>query len=122
MHQHPAATWNAIAETQELQTEWAELMFPLPQEEMDEALERETAKLAEEMGSRMVAVAYLRVMPLLWEAEAIEAFQATGAPLADGMTAMGTVQEAVIAASRDYVLTMQDQQRLEEKLRTPPTV
>ena len=121
MHQHPAATWNAIAETQDLRTGWAQQMFPLPQDEMDLALDREETALAEEMGGAKLAAAYLKVMPLLWEAEAVQTFAGTGDPRADGLMPMATVQEAVIAASRDYALTMAEQRTLEKRLRTPPT-
>lgn len=120
MHQHPARVWNRIAETQDLQTEWAEAMFPLDQAEMDAALEREAEALADELGGARLASAYLTVMPLLWEARAISAAKASGEPLMQGLTPMETVQEAVIAASRDYALTTREQKRLEAKLRMPP--
>ena len=120
MHQHPAEVWNAIAETQSLRTDWARAMFPLPQDLMDQEVEAEQAYLAKEMGSARMALAYLTVMPLLWEAAAVEAFKATGAALGEGLTPMPTQQMAVIAASRDYALTMQEQKQLEKKLSTPP--
>lgn len=118
---HPAQVWNLIAETQPLKTTWAQVVFPMDQEQMDQAIERETEALTEEMGDPVMAEAYLAVMPLLWEAEAIEAAREAGHAMVDGVTPMATVQEAVIAASRDYALTTQEQTQLEKKLRTAPT-
>ena len=121
MHRHPAEVWNAIAETQDLRTSWAAAMFPLPQEVLDEEMAAEMKRLTKEAGSETVALAYLAVMPTLWEAPAVQAFKATGDPLGDGLTVMETVQMAVIAASRDYGLTTQDQIKLEKLLQTAPT-
>ena len=121
MHRHPAEVWNAIAETQDLRTSWAEAMFPLPQDVLDDEMAAEMKRLTKEAGSETVALAYLAVMPTLWEAPAVQAFKATGDPLGDGLTVMETVQMAVIAASRDYGLTTQDQIKLEKLLQTAPT-
>lgn len=120
MHQHPAPVWNAIAEMQPLQTDWAEQMFPMPQEALDVAMDQEQTRLAGEMGSDRLAMAYLAVMPTLWEAPAVQAFKASGHYLSDGVTVMETVQQAVIAASRDYSLTTREQAQLEKKLRQMP--
>lgn len=122
MIQQPAAVWNAIAETQDLTTEWAAAMFPLPPAMMDRAIERAEAALTKEMGDARLAGAVLAVGPLVWEAEAVQRFVSSGHPLSQGLTVMETVQEAVIAASRDYALTTREQKSLEKRLRTPPSV
>ena len=121
MHQAPAAIWNAIAETQNLRTTWAQQMFPLPPDEMALALEREETRLAEEAGGdALVAAAYLRVMPLVWEAEAIERFSEANGPI-PSLPLIQTAQEAVIVASNDYPMTKAQQQTLSKMLKTAPT-
>ena len=122
MHQQPAIVWNTIAETQPLRTDWAKMLFPMPQDQMDEALGAEAKSLAESLGSEKLAAAYLSVAPLLWEVRAILAFKATGDRMSDGLTPLETTQEAVIAASRDYALTIKEQRQLSEKLSTPPEI
>ena len=119
MYQAPAAIWNAIAETQPLKTGWAQQVFPLPEAEMDLALEREEARLTADVGGQ-VASAYLVVMPLLWEQTAIRHFKAAGGP-GNSLPMVETVQQAVMLASRDYPLTKAQQTSLERLLETEPT-
>jgi hypothetical protein len=40
VHQASATVWNQIAETQTLETEWALQMFPLPEDQLQVALDR----------------------------------------------------------------------------------
>jgi hypothetical protein len=119
MDQQQAEVWNHLAETRPLRTEWAKQMFPLPEEMMAAALEKERERLRPELGE-VVTEAYLAVMPLLWEAPAILAAQATGHYLVENLQALETVPEALVAASRDYRLTVKEQKLLERKLRTAP--
>ena len=119
MHQAPAMMWNLIAETQDLATDWAQQMFPLPPEEMDKALDREEQRLTPEAGSAKVAAAYLMVMPLLWERTAIAAFkQAHGHQ--GSLPTIESAQEAVIVASQDFPLTQAEQATLHSMLQTAP--
>lgn len=120
MHQAPAAIWNRIAETQTLATEWAEQMFPLPDDQMDAALVVEEARLTPEAGSAKVAAAYLMVMPLVWERKAIRAYQDENG-MVGSLPMIETAQEAVIVASNDFPLTMAEQKTLHKMLRTRPT-
>lgn len=120
MFNQPAPVWNLIAETQPIRTGWAQLMFPLDPERLEKAIDREHERLTKEMGSDKLATAYLAVMPLLWEAPAIRAFKDSGHYLSDGIVPLETVQQAVIAASRDYGLTMAEQESLDKKLRMLP--
>ncbi len=117
MWSQPARIWNEISETQELQTAWAEQMFPLPQELLDKALDNEATRIEQKTGDPTVANAYLEVMPLLWERKAIERYVAkTGRnvqPLVD-------VSEAVIVASRDRPLTVSQQEQLRDLLLIEP--
>lgn len=120
MHQAPAAIWNQIAETQTLATTWAEQMFPLPPEDLDLALQAEEERLTEQAGSAKVAAAYLTVMPLVWEREAIAAFQAENGMQAS-LPMIETAQEAVIVASKDFPMTQAEQKILHGMLQTAPT-
>lgn len=119
MHQAPAAIWNEIAETQDLRTGWAEQMFPLPQEDLDRALANEAAKVAELAGSEVVAAAYLAVMPLLWEAQAIRAWTQEAGPNA-ALPPVETVAGALALAQGDYPLTPGEVGILRELLLVEP--
>lgn len=119
MYQAPATIWNEIAETQELRTTWAEQMFPLPQEDLARALENEAAKVAELAGSEVVAAAYLVVMPLLWEAQAIRAWTQEAGPNA-ALPPVETVDGALALAKGDYPLTPGEVQILRELLLVEP--
>lgn len=119
MYQAPAQLWNQIAETQELRTAWAQQMFPLPEDDLEMALTAEELRLSKVMGSAKLAAAYLTVMPLLWEAEAIQLHQTEFGPNAS-IPPLATVQEAVIVASRDFGLTTAQQATLQKQLSTEP--
>ena len=120
MYQAPAAVWNEIAETQPLATAWAEQMFPLPEAELDRALEREETRLVDEGADGQVASAYLIVMPLLWEREAIRRYKAETQHATGSLPMVETVQQAVMLASRDYPLTKAQQASLAKLLATEP--
>lgn len=119
MYQAPAAIWNRIAETQPLRTDWARQMFPLPADDLARALEAEEARLAEEAGSAVVAAAYLTVMPLVWEAEAIRAFQEEHGPTGS-LPMIETAQEAAVIASADFPMTADQIRTLRSMLETKP--
>ena len=117
MQQAPAQTWNRIAETQTLQTAWAQQMFPLPEPDLEKALLSEESKLTAETGSSRVAIAFLLVAPLLWERAAIAAYQDETDEMS--LPIVETVQEAVMLASKEYALTMDQQKSLNDLLLTP---
>jgi hypothetical protein len=95
-------------------------MFPLPPDEMSKALDREEARIAKAVGGdALVAAAYLRVMPLVWEADAIEGLARIDGPN-PALPLIRTAQEAVIVASNDYPMTKAQQQTLHGLLRTHP--
>lgn len=119
MYQAPARIWNEIAETQDLATEWAEQMFPLPPDQMDKALATEEQRLTPIAGSAKVAAAYLMVMPLVWEQRAIRAFSEQNGPQGS-LPMIRTAQEAVIVASKDFPLTRAEQATLHDMLETAP--
>lgn len=121
MYQVPTAIWNQIAETQPLVTDWAKLVFPLPEEDQEALVTGEELRLATETGSAILATAYLTVMPLLWERKAIRLYQEEFG-LNQGLPSIETVQEAVIVASKDRPLTVSQQRTLSDMLSKEPSL
>jgi hypothetical protein len=121
MHQAAARYWNEIAESQPLKTEWAQQMFPLPQEDMDLALANEEKRLLRETNNPVVASAYLKIMPLLWENEAISNFLRDNPNLRVAMPEIVSISEAILIARKDFQLTTPEMKKLAEMLRKKPT-
>lgn len=121
MHQAAATYWNQIAEQQPLKTAWAQQMFPLPQEQLDEALEREEQRLTREVNDQVVAAAYLKVMPLLWEATAISNFLLDNPNLRLAIPPQENLQEALILASKDFRMDDFQTSKLKALLEKRPT-
>ena len=121
MYQVPTEIWNQIAETQPLVTDWAKLVFPLPDEDQEALVAGEELRLAQQLGSAIVATAYLTVMPLLWERKAIRLYQEEFG-LNPGLPSIETVQEAVIVASKDRPLTVSQQRTLSDMLSKEPSL
>lgn len=115
MFHAPAATWNRIAE-HELQSDLAQRLFPLPEEELAEAIDAELEELTatQTEGDEVLAAAFLKVAPSLWEREAIRAYRAETLdpepPIAE------TVDEALAIADGDYHLSEEQRDRLEALL------
>lgn len=120
MFQAPATIWNAVAETGPLRTPWAEQMFPLPQEMLDRALAAETERLRAETGSDLLPAAYLTVMPLLWEREAIARLAKRAGPVGS-LPALETVDDALAVATGDFLLTQDEKAQLRRMLLIKPT-
>ena len=122
MMQVPLETWNRVAQEQTLRTAWARRTFPLPPTKLEEALGLQEQELAKrEGGSLMLAAAFLRVAPLLWEAEAISRFLGDHPDLADALLpTLESPNEAVAVASRDFPLSATQQRILSSWLRTAP--
>ncbi|WP_354269332.1 hypothetical protein [Bradyrhizobium japonicum] len=121
MHQAAARYWNQIAESQPLKTEWAQQMFPLPQEDMDLALENEEKRLLRETNNPVLVSAYLKIMPLLWENAAISNYLKDNPRLRIAMPPLQSIPEALMVASRDFQLTMRELMKLGEMLKELPT-
>lgn len=119
MYQAPAPIWNALAETGLLRTTWAQGMFPLPQDLLDEELAAEAARLQAETGSDLLPAAYLTVMPLLWEAEAIRALTEEQGPI-PSLPPVETVDDAMAVATGDFLLTGPEKATLRAMLLVPP--
>lgn len=119
MFQAPTAVWNQIADAAPLQTEFAQRVFPLPEDLMDAEVEAQEQRVAQETGDPMLAAPYLLTMPLLWEADAIRTFKAQGGP-GNSLPMVESVQQAVALASREYRLTTAQQRQLATLLQSPP--
>lgn len=122
MHQAAATYWNQIAESQPLATAWAQQMFPLPQAELDLALEREENRLVSQEGADpVVAAAYLKVMPLLWERTAISNFLLANPSLRVAMPPQESLTEAMLTARKDFRLNVPQLNKLSRMLEKKPT-
>ena len=119
MFQAPASLWNAIAESQPLRTGWAQQMFPLPQDQLDLAVNNELERITQETGSGILAAAYLVVMPLLWEAKAIRAWTDQNGPQGS-LPPVQTVDQAMAVAQGDYPLTPDERKTLRAMLLAEP--
>ena len=119
MYQAPAAIWNAIAETGPLRTAWAEQMFPLPADLLAEELDAEEKRLMAENGSGVLTAAYLTVMPLLWEREAIKRLTDREGPI-PSLPPVETVDDAMAIATGDFLLTGPEKATLRAMLLAPP--
>jgi hypothetical protein len=112
MHQAAARYWNDIAARQ---------LFPLPQEDMDLALENEEQRLVRETGNPILASAYLKVMPLLWENTAISNYLKDAPSLQRAIVPIESIAEAIVMVRDDFRLTSQELMQLAEMLKVPPT-
>ena len=121
MHQAAAAYWNQIAESQPLKTQWAKQMFPLPQDQLDLALANEEKRLKKETSDPVLASAYLKIMPLLWERTAISNFLLANPTLRVAIPPQESLSEALITARKDFRLNAPQMSRLSEMLKQTPT-
>lgn len=121
MHQAAARYWNEIAATQPLKTEWAQQMFPLPQEQLNAALDREEQRLTRETNDPQLASVYLKIMPLLWENEAISKFLNANPSLTIAMPPLQSLSEALMVAAKDSSLTNAQMAKLKKLLSVQPT-
>jgi hypothetical protein len=120
MHQAAATYWNQIAEQHPLVTDWAQEIFPMPQEMMDRALANEDRKLESQGVDPQVAAAYIKFMPLLWERKAISDFLLDNPSLRIAMPPMESIYEALWWAREDFCLNSFQMKELREMLKVPP--
>lgn len=104
------AVWNQIAETQKLRTAWAQKVFALNSEEMQQAEDKEYKALARAVGHD-VAASYQDVKPLLLENEAISRFTQAQPMYREALPEVTSIAEALILASMERPLS-QTQQKL----------
>ena len=112
MYQAPAQIWNQVAK-QPLRTRLAKRMFPLSQDKLMAALQREEDALIKDGTDPLVASVYLMMAPLLWEQKAIS-------KAGVNLTPVVAVDEAVRLAANDYPLTEFQKAQLAQMLATEP--
>lgn len=107
MYQVPATVLNQILETYPLTTAWAEALFKLDQEELNQTLEQQASALEAAGVADRVILAYQKMGPVLAEQEAITEFiKETGnMELRSALPAAETADEAVMMATEEYRLT-----------------
>ena len=108
MWQVPTVVWNEIARTQKLRTKWAKRVFPMEPIEMLETLDKEMEKLEKEKKvDGPVALAYMKIAPLLMENVAISRYiqMKNAQHLRAALPEVLTAEEATMLASREVVLT-----------------
>lgn len=118
MFQVPAAVWNQIAETQEIQSPAMKTLFLMDQDEMTAALSQQADALSQSGVPDSVINAYQTMAPLLMEHEAISEFinQTDNSTLRAGLPEVLNAPEAVGIANQDRTLTQSEQQQLLEML------
>ena len=119
MHQIAVKVWNEIAEQGDLNTAWAKRVFPMSEAKMDRALSLATDNLQKTHPS-LVAAAYLMVMPLLWERDAIVEYVTDHPEMTSALPEVTAVDEAVMLASREFPLDESQQKTLAALLAEPP--
>ena len=110
--------WNEIAEGQQLKTQWAKKAFLLSPDEMAELEDLEYKELVKKYPHE-VAAAFLDMKPLLLENVAISRhIQRTNSlELRNALPEVTTINEAVMLASLDRMLTRSQQKQLTELLK-----
>ncbi|MBR0693279.1 hypothetical protein [Bradyrhizobium lablabi] len=120
MHHVSATYWNRIAESQPLATTWARRMFSLPPNELDKALDREETRLTRKTNDPVLAAAYLKVMPLLWERSAISNYLDENPSLRGAILPMESLTEVLRTARTDFQLSASQTEKLAGMLKNEP--
>ena len=116
MLQIATPVWNRVAK-HNLRTEWARAVFPMDDEGQQEAYEKVESSLLKQGHPELAVGAYLSVMPLLAEREAIQ--RAQQEQYEPALTEVLSVQEAVALASRDWALNERTISSLRQLLQGP---
>ena len=119
MYQVPASVLNQILESQPLKTTWAETLFAMNQDELNEAMEEQTKALEASGVADPVALAYLKIAPVLAEQEAITAFiEQTGSmALRASLPDVTTPDEATMVMTEEHRLTPEQAEQLHDMLK-----
>ena len=119
MYQVPASVLNQILESQPLKTTWAEKLFAMDQDELNEALEDQAQALEAHGVPDPVAIAYQKIAPVLAEQEAITAFiEETGNMMLRGsLPDVTTADEAVMVMTEEHRLTPEQAEQLHDMLK-----
>lgn len=122
MYQVPASVLNRILQSQPLQTPWAETLFKMDQEELNQALEQQAVALESAGVPDPVALAYQKIAPVLAEQEAISAHieQTGNSELRTALPEVTTPDEAAMVMTREYRLTPEHATQLLDMLNRLP--
>lgn len=124
MYQVDHSLWNQIAATQTLATDWAQTVFPMDAEQIDQLMIQTRKNLLEHGHDRRVVAAYLEVMPLLAEHKAIQTFarQNQRMDLMRALPEVTTPSEGARLMAQDKMLLEAQESALRELLdRETPT-
>ena len=110
--------WNEIAKTQKLRTAWGKKAFALNPEEMASLVDQEYLELEKKGLSVEVCKAFLDLKPLLLENVAISRHiqQTDSLHLRSALPEVTTINEAVILASEEQMLSTSQQRQLTKLL------
>lgn len=119
MNQLPQIIWNQIAYEQPLKTKWGKKMFNLTEKEIDKEMDKEARQLSQKGYSNKAITAYLTVLPMLLENEAIRTFMQTedNLDLMQMMPEIYSAEEAVRLMTAEYRLMDNQQRELMEMLK-----
>ena len=116
----PAEIWNGIAETETLRTAWAKKHFPLTEQEMEQAEEKEADAL-EKNWPRAVVRGFQDMRPLLLEREALRQWTRKHPEHAAALPEVNSLEEAVDMAAMDWMYDETEKRQLRELLREAMT-
>lgn len=122
MYQVPASVLNQILASQPFQTQWAEALFAMDQEELNQTLEQQAVALEASGVPDPVILAYQKIAPVLAEQEAITAFiEATGSmALRSSLPDVTTPDEAAMVMTEEHRLTAEHARQLLDMLERLP--
>lgn len=105
MHPIPQAVWNKVANFRKLRTWWAEVMFNLEDEDLaQKAQETVSETLRERNVPEATILAYLTLLPLLMEPDAIRSFVEEHPQYLDALPEVLNRQEAIELARLEWPL------------------
>jgi hypothetical protein len=116
VYQVAAPIWNRIAEHGGIASLFAKRLFSLNQDQLNAALANEEVSLQAVGVQSKVAIAFLTMAPLLWEAPAISSFLQDNPFYYDALPEVCGADEAVRYAGREFNLTSSQQAALLELL------
>lgn len=114
MQQVPASVWNQIAQTQPLRNPSMQQLFPMSQQQLDDALSAQALTLESHGLTDSVINAYQLMAPLLAENQAISAYinQTGHSDLRAALPEVLNAPEAVAIASQENPLSASEQSEL----------
>lgn len=110
-----APIWNEIAKIGTT-SKFGSTMFPLSQDELTQAHQRQADRLEKQGYSPKVVTAFLQYAPLIAERDSVAAYRNSHPEAATFLPELNTVQEALWAARREFLLNARQEAQLEQLL------